>query len=112
MKLTVGQLKVLIAESLDLLPSRAEVESQLQSSKFDKDAGAKVMSRLDRVLPTGSKLLLQSLSRALQAWQAGKGGWNQVSVALDKLYAAQGSQRHTSCTSLRAARAPDRSVVA
>ena len=111
-RLTVRQLKALIAENIDLLPPRSEVESQLQDSKFDKDAGAKVLSMLDRRLPTSGKLLLQALSRTLQMWQAGKAGWNAVTVALDRVYSIEAPQRRTSYTSMKAVRSSERPKVA
>lgn len=86
MRLTLGQLKTIIAEGLDNLPPQHDVESRLQSSRFDKDAATRVLSVLDRQLPTSNKLLLLNLSRALQAWQLGKTGFNAVALALDKIY--------------------------
>jgi hypothetical protein len=106
-RLTIAELRALIAEGLDDLPSRSQVESQLQNAKFDKDAGAKVLSLLDRRLPSGAKLHLQALARALQMWQADKTGWNAVSSALDKVYAAQ-EPRRASYTSMRAVRPSER----
>lgn len=71
------------------MPPRSEVETQLQDAKFDKAVGAKVLSLLDRRLPTSGKLLLQQLARAVQMWEAGKTGWNEVMRALDRVYDAQ-----------------------
>src|SRR5574342_300178 len=111
MRLTLGELRDLIAENIGMLPPRADVERQLQDSKFDKDAGARTLSKLDRVLPAGGKLLLQNLSRSLQLWQAGKAGWNQVTAILDRIY-AQGEPRRASYTSMKAVRPSERPKVA
>lgn len=112
MKLTVGQLKRVIAENLGLLPPRMEIEQALQDSKFDKDAAPKVLSKLDRVLPAGGKVLLQNLSRTLQLWQMGKAGWGQVTSILDKMYAMGEPPRRSSYVSMKAVRPSERPKVA
>lgn len=86
MKLTVAQLKAVIREGLELL-SRRQVEMRLWDAKFDKDAGARVLSLLDRSLPANKKLLLQQLSRALLLWQNDKANWSAVMQVLDRIYA-------------------------
>lgn len=111
MKLTVGQLRALIAENIGLLPPRSEVETALQDSKFDRDAGSRMLSKLDRVLPAAGKVLLQNLARTLQLWQAGKSNWNAVTVVLDKIY-AQGEPRRSSYVSMKAVRPSERPKVA
>ena len=107
-KLTFRQLRALIAENLENLPPRSAVETQLQDAKFDPAAGAKVLSMLDRRLPTSSKLLLQQLSRALQVWVSGKSGWNEVARALDRVYDAQVPRRVSSYSGMKAVRPSER----
>lgn len=107
-KLTVRQLKAIILEGMDLLPPRTQVEAALQDAKFDKDAGAKVLSKLDRVLPAGKKLLMQQLSRVLLMWQSDKANWNQVTQILDKIYADPAEQRKSSYASMKAVRPSER----
>lgn len=110
MKLTVAQLKTIIREGLESLPPRQQVETRLQDAKFDKDAGAKVLSLLDRGLPANKKLLLQQLSRALLLWQNDKANWNSVTQALDKIYA--GPERRSSYASMGAVRPSNRPAAA
>jgi hypothetical protein len=86
-KIKVGTLRALIKEALESLPPREEVEKMLQNAKGDRDAAPKVLSLLSRNLPTSSSLIMQGVSRSVQAWVNGKVGWHVVSGALDKLYA-------------------------
>lgn len=102
MRLTVRQLRDLIAEALDMLPPRNEVESQIQRAKSDKGALSKVLSSLERKLPTGARLLMQNLARVAQAWQAGRVGFDAVTTALGRIYDSQ-VPRRSSYASMRAA---------
>lgn len=111
MKLTVRELKALIAEGLDLLPSRAQIETQLQDAKFDKDAGSRALSKLERALPPAKKLLMQQLSRALLMWQNDKGTWNTVTSVLDKVY-APAEPRKSSYVGMKAVRLSNRPAAA
>lgn len=108
MKLTVRQLKAIILEGLDLLPPRSALESALQDAKFDRDAGAKALSRLERALPANKKLMMQQLARVLQMWQSDRGNWNQVTQVLDKIYADPAEQRKSSYASMKAVRPSER----
>lgn len=83
---------------------------RLYNAKFDKDAGAKVLSLLDRSLPSNKKLLLQQLSRALLLWQNNKANWNSVMQVIDKIYS--GHERRSSYASMQAARSSNHPAVA
>ena len=107
MRLTVRQLKTLIAEGIDSLPPRSDVETQLQDAKYDKAVAAKVLSLLDRRLPTSSKLLLQQLARAVQMWEVGKTGWNEVARALDRVYDSTVPRRHSSYSGMKAVKSSE-----
>lgn len=108
MKLTLRQLKSIIGESLQDLPPRGDVESQLQDTRFDSEIGPKVLSMLSRKFPPAAKLHLQTLATAVQAYQSGKGSWTIVLRAIDRLYSSQGPQRRSSYTGLSAVRGSSR----
>jgi hypothetical protein len=105
MKLTLGQLKQIILETLSTLPPREKIESQLQDTKFDKEASARILSSMEKRMPPGAKLTLQGLSQALHMWQSNRASWQSVVIALDRLYSASAPvKRKTSYSGLSAAR--------
>lgn len=96
MKLTLLELKEIIAEALYKMPSREEIEQHLTYAKSDPAAFQRFMAGIADYVPTSGKLVLQSLINTTIQWSRGKKSYNDVLMLLDKLFTVVNPKRRTS----------------
>lgn len=85
----ISEVRELIFEVfLEDIPSKDDIERQIDSAGTDKIAISRVLSLLMRKFPPSSKLLIQALGRSIIFWRGGKTSHNEVARALDSLYAS------------------------
>jgi len=86
--MTISEVRDLVSEAfVENIPKKNDIENQI-SSADDKLAISRILSLLMRKFPPTSKLLIQSLGRSIITWRSGKSSYNDVSRALDGLYAS------------------------
>ena len=88
MNITLGELRQLIAEWINPIPRKEEIQARLQDCRYDADERMRLMAFLQKKFPQSSTLLIGSLNRECAAWATGKISFGRVLNALDALYSS------------------------